>query len=158
MGCMTERSEHRSSICISPLHHKSHAALPWAWERRGKLRYASYVQSRSITVNGIFQICVYGCHSCVCAYVCLCVCACAKCEHGLVGLYLQGLCGSFTSVCLNLLWANLGLNVCLEFHYACLQPPLCMYMVRCCLLPPQRLDCMMAANTERVRGDSARVI
>lgn len=33
MGCMTERSERRPSICISPLHHKSHAALPWALER-----------------------------------------------------------------------------------------------------------------------------
>lgn len=36
---------------------------------KGKLRYASKVQSRSITVNGIFQICV-----CVCILMCVCVC------------------------------------------------------------------------------------
>ena len=67
---------------------------------RGKLRYAGKVQSRSITVNGIFQMCVC---------MCIRVYVCAKCEHTLIGFVI---CGSFASVCLNFLCVNVGLNVC----------------------------------------------
>lgn len=64
---------------------------------RGKLHCASDVQSRNITVNGIFQICV---------------CVCRMWAWPLWVCNLQGLCGSFTSVCLNFLRVNVGLNVC----------------------------------------------
>lgn len=57
---------------------------------RGKLRYASDVQSRSITVNGIFQICVC---------MCILVCACAKCEHSLFGVVICKDCVEASLVC-----------------------------------------------------------
>lgn len=64
---------------------------------RGKLRYASKVQSRSITVNGIFQICV-----CMCILVCACVRLCAKCEHSLFGFVICKDCAEASLVCVGI--------------------------------------------------------
>lgn len=80
---MTGRSERGGpfSTCASPLHRKSHAALPRrALGETAKLRYASRVQSRRFAVNGIPEIsacvCILRVHVCACVgRFCECMCA-----------------------------------------------------------------------------------